>query len=91
MLVLVTPDSPPKAKNNAPNFSTHENLAGAGEGQAVAKRRAPLAGATGLPVRPRLTISGPKLSPQDGKGDQAPGAFERPRPPPLILQQPNGI
>lgn len=34
-------------------------------------------------LRPRLNISGPR--PQDG--DQAPGAFERPRPPPLILAQ----
>jgi len=52
------------------------------------RRRAPPAG--GLPPRPRLTISGPKAPPQDGKSDQAPSAFERPRPPPLILQQSNG-
>ncbi|KAF5377505.1 hypothetical protein D9615_005282 [Tricholomella constricta] len=40
----------------------------------------------GLPSNPRRpTISGPSLPADDGRGDQAPGAFERPRPPPLLL------
>jgi hypothetical protein len=40
----------------------------------------------GLPSNPRRpVISGPSLSLQDGMGDQAPGAFERPRPPPLVF------
>ncbi|KII93240.1 hypothetical protein PLICRDRAFT_121653 [Plicaturopsis crispa FD-325 SS-3] len=43
--------------------------------------------AQGLPSRPRLLISGPRPPPPDGKGESAPGAFERPRPPPLILDQ----
>lgn len=37
----------------------------------------------------RPTISGPRPPTPDGRGDQAPGAFERPRPPPLILSNPN--
>jgi len=42
----------------------------------------------GLPSNPRRpTISGPSLPPDDGRGDQAPGAFERPRPPPLFLSK----
>ncbi|GLB36284.1 hypothetical protein LshimejAT787_0305720 [Lyophyllum shimeji] len=42
----------------------------------------------GLPSNPRRpTISGPSLPPDDGLGDQAPGAFERPRPPPLLLSK----
>ncbi|KAG5654773.1 hypothetical protein H0H81_003781 [Sphagnurus paluster] len=41
----------------------------------------------GLPSNPRRpTISGPSLLPYDGWGDQAPGAFERPRPPPLLFR-----
>jgi len=37
----------------------------------------------GLPSNSRRpTISGPSLPPDDGRSDQAPGAFERPRPPP---------
>lgn len=35
--------------------------------------------------RPKVTISGPRLSMRDGKGEEAPGAFERPRPPPLVM------
>lgn len=46
-------------------------------------------GRQGLPPRPRLTISGPRPPLQDGMGDQAPGAFERPRPPPLIIKESN--
>ncbi|KAH7915406.1 hypothetical protein BJ138DRAFT_998063 [Hygrophoropsis aurantiaca] len=48
----------------------------------------PSKGILGLPPRPRLAreISPPKPPPQDGKGDQAPSAFERPRPPPIILR-----
>ncbi|KAH7931138.1 hypothetical protein BV22DRAFT_1124516 [Leucogyrophana mollusca] len=43
-------------------------------------------GIMGLPARPRLAreISSPKPPPQDGTGDQAPSAFEHPRPPPII-------
>lgn len=53
--------------------------------------RRPLRGLTaasrgpGIPSRPRLNISAPRPSAPDGQGDQAPGAFERPRPPPLML------
>jgi len=90
ILALVSTDDPPNSKNNAPNLSTNGNFAGLGVGEVVTKQRGSPAGATGLPVRTRLIISGPKRSPQDGNGEQAPSAFERPRPPPLILQQPNG-
>lgn len=47
--------------------------------------------ARGLPSRPRIAISGPRPPPLDGKDEQAPGAFERPRPPPLILSQPDKV
>ncbi|KIJ68305.1 hypothetical protein HYDPIDRAFT_24600 [Hydnomerulius pinastri MD-312] len=45
-------------------------------------------GMLGLPSRPKMIrdISQPKPLPPDGKADQAPRAFERPRPPPLVLQ-----
>lgn len=40
----------------------------------------------GLPGSVRIrNISGPSLPLDDGRGDEAPGAFERPRPPPLLL------
>jgi hypothetical protein len=77
--------------STAPYQSAGGNIGATEEVGASGRRRAPPAGGmTGLPVRPRLTISGPKAPPQDGKGDQAPSAFEKPRPPPLILQQTNG-
>jgi len=77
--------------NTTPYQSASGNTGATEEIGASGRRRAPPAGGmTGLPVRPRLTISGPKAPPQDGKGDQAPSAFEKPRPPPLILQQTNG-
>jgi len=77
--------------STAPYQSAGGNIGAIEEVGASGRRRAPPAGGmTGLPVRPRLTISGPKAPPQDGKGDQAPSAFEKPRPPPLILQQING-
>lgn len=84
LLVQSSTDS----RSNTSNLSLNSNRAGAGEIEVVIGRRGPPAGGMGLPARPKLTISGPRLSPQDG---QAPSAFERPRPPPLILQQPNGI
>ncbi|KIK95381.1 hypothetical protein PAXRUDRAFT_827075 [Paxillus rubicundulus Ve08.2h10] len=41
-----------------------------------------------LPASPRVAgvISSPKLLPPDGKSDQAPRAFERPRAPPLVFK-----
>lgn len=88
--IVVQPsmDNRPSAQDYTPDLSINSNRAGAGKGEAVSKRRGPSAGVMRLPARPKLIISGPRLSPQDG---QAPSAFERPRPPPLILQQPNGI
>lgn len=75
--------------NAAPYLSKGGTAIGPAEEVAAnGRRRVPPAG--GLPPRPRLAISGPKAPPQDGKSDQAPSAFERPRPPPLILQQSNG-
>jgi len=75
--------------NTSPHLLTGDNVARAAEVVgASGKRRAPPAG--GLPARPRLAISGPKAPPLDGKGDQAPSAFEKPRRPPLILQQAAG-
>jgi len=41
----------------------------------------------GSSKRTKVNISGPRLAPQDGKGEDAPGAFERPRPPPLVIPQ----
>lgn len=59
-----------------------------GDRQGNGKRRGPASGGVGLPARPRLEISGPKPSPLDGnlKEEQPSSAFERPRPPPLVLQ-----
>lgn len=72
-------------------IATAPYLSAGGETVVSGRRRAPTAGTvTGLPTRPRLAISGPIAPPQDGKRDQAPSAFERPRPPPLILQMANG-
>lgn len=72
----------------APFLSTGGNVVSAdSNGEVLGRRRPPPKGAIGLPARPRLTISGPRPPPQDGKGPQGPSAFERPRPPPLILQQ----
>lgn len=79
--------------NAAQNLPAGGNVIGATEEAGVnARRRVPPAALNtiGLPTRPRLAVSGPKAPPQDGKGDQAPSAFERPRPPPLILQQASG-
>jgi hypothetical protein len=90
ILPSLSVDSSPDSQSNAvPYLPTGGSVIRAAE-EANGRRRAPpLGGTMGLPPRPRLTISGPKAPPQDGKGDQAPSAFERPRPPPLILQQPN--
>lgn len=81
---------PNPQQNPAPYLSTGGNVVGASEGELEGKRRPPPGrGMIGLPARPRLAISGPRPPPLDGKGDQGPSAFERPRPPPLILRQPN--
>ena len=73
-----------------PFLSTGGNVVSSdGNGEVLGRRRPPPKGAMGLPERPRLAISGPRPSPRDGKDPQAqgPSAFERPRPPPLILPQ----
>ena len=70
-----------------PFLSTGGNVVFAdSNGEVLGRRRPPPKGAMGLPARPRLAVSGPRPPRRDGK-DQGPSAFERPRPPPLILPQ----
>jgi len=69
-------------RNVTPYHSAGENVTGATENANVNERRHGM----GLPEKPRLTICGLETPLQNGKTVQAPGAFERPRPPPLVLQ-----
>jgi hypothetical protein len=94
-----TPNRPAHRRKTSSNTSSQSNnlslssagtyVIGAVEEAGVNSRRraSPGGNVIGLPARPRLTISGPKAQPRDGKSDQAPSAFERPRPPPLVLNK----
>lgn len=74
---------------NVTSPTTSSPLAGGARGSSIAPLgpRKPARGRLALPSNPRLVISEPRRSSLDGI--QAPGAFERPRPPPSFTPSDN--